>query len=425
MEITSAFRHANDDDCVLRSFSSAVSTRFSSPTRRRLNVVVPFPAIDLGRAQVERGECSGGPHFALKDLWASFDEWSAYGAEVPLVLDVEDAEVFQYYVPFLSGMQIFMATELGAASEAEAEAEAEVRLGAEGGARAGDAHGAEAKVRDASRESSETSAGERPLLHPTSPARPSSRAVSPPPDAEEALDPKHMASPPRDGGQGKGLLSSGARATKTGEVVPGRRLVFQFMEQASPYSRAPLSDTIATLAANEPDLLTLTSDELHPASWVCIAWYPIYRIPVGRSLRDLSACFLTYHSLSTAAGGLVSTRGRRAPSEDGSDGTVSTTETRSEEWIAAGGCPAPPPVSTFGEARMASRFNRQRGMDPTAHPMSIGLRAFGMSYYKMRGEMWQAAEVADWIGMMTEGAYKWLRKLKVIHPDFEFFSHHG
>ena len=35
-----------------------------------------------------------------------------------------------------------------------------------------------------------------------------------------------------------------------------------------------------------------------------------------------------------------------------------------------------------------------------------------MSYYKMRGEMWQAAEVADWIRMMTEGAYKWLRNLK-------------
>ena len=50
---------------------------------------------------------------------------------------------------------------------------------------------------------------------------------------------------------------------------------------------------------------------------------------------------------------------------------------------------------------------------------------YGLAYYKMRGEMWQAAEVADWISMMTEGAYKWLRKQKVVHPDFEFFSHHG
>ena len=43
-------------------------------------------------------------HFALADLWASFEEWSAYGVEVPLVLDEDDdgaegdGEVFQYYV---------------------------------------------------------------------------------------------------------------------------------------------------------------------------------------------------------------------------------------------------------------------------------------------------------------------------------------
>ena len=49
-------------------------------------------------------------HFALADLWASFEEWSAYGVEVPLVLDEDDdgaegdGEVFQYYVPFLSGI---------------------------------------------------------------------------------------------------------------------------------------------------------------------------------------------------------------------------------------------------------------------------------------------------------------------------------
>ena len=53
------------------------------------------------------------------------------------------------------------------------------------------------------------------------------------------------------------------------------------------------------------------------------------------------------------------------------------------------------------------------------------LRAFGLSYYKLRGEMWHAKEVADWLAMMTDGAFSWLKRLKVIHPDFEFFSHHG
>ena len=49
-------------------------------------------------------------HFALRDLWESYDECSAYGAEVPLTLDDEEDEVSQYYVPFLSGLQIFRAT---------------------------------------------------------------------------------------------------------------------------------------------------------------------------------------------------------------------------------------------------------------------------------------------------------------------------
>lgn len=46
------------------------------------------------------------PHFVLGDLWESFKEWSVYGAGVPLVLNDSDC-VVQYYVPYLSGIQIF------------------------------------------------------------------------------------------------------------------------------------------------------------------------------------------------------------------------------------------------------------------------------------------------------------------------------
>lgn len=31
--------------------------------------------------------------------------------------------------------------------------------------------------------------------------------------------------------------------------------------------------------------------------------YPIYRIPMGPTLKDFDACFLTYHSLSTPMAG--------------------------------------------------------------------------------------------------------------------------
>lgn len=46
------------------------------------------------------------PYFVLGDLWDSFKEWSAYGVGVPLILNDSDS-VVQYYVPYLSGIQIY------------------------------------------------------------------------------------------------------------------------------------------------------------------------------------------------------------------------------------------------------------------------------------------------------------------------------
>lgn len=46
------------------------------------------------------------PYFVLGDLWESFKEWSAYGAGVPLILNDSDS-VVQYYVPYLSGIQLY------------------------------------------------------------------------------------------------------------------------------------------------------------------------------------------------------------------------------------------------------------------------------------------------------------------------------
>lgn len=57
------------------------------------------------------GTCGGEfqPYFILGDLWESFREWSAYGAGVPLLLHDNDS-VVQYYVPYLSGIQIYADT---------------------------------------------------------------------------------------------------------------------------------------------------------------------------------------------------------------------------------------------------------------------------------------------------------------------------
>ena len=44
--------------------------------------------------------------FRLSDLWDCYDEWSAYGAGVPIRLSNGESLV-QYYVPYLSAIQIF------------------------------------------------------------------------------------------------------------------------------------------------------------------------------------------------------------------------------------------------------------------------------------------------------------------------------
>ena len=299
--------------------------------------------------------------FALSDLWSFFDEWSAYGVEVPLMLDDEEHEVFQYYVPFLSGIQIFKRTETNGEIEGTESSE---------------------KTKD------DASVGNESDKNPVTPPLPSGMAD----------------------------------ATRAGENVPGRELVFQYFEQASPYSRPPLTDTTEKLTAENPILNELKSCDLHPASWISMAWYPIYRIPVGQTLRDLSACFLTYHALSTQTGG-----GDGEEKEVTDEANTESAEKSKKQKTTSPhlrGCPPAPDASDAGEACLSSRSNRLWASDPDGRER-IPLRTFGLAYYKLRSELWRPAEVADWLKTMQGGARGWLRGQKVIHPDFEFFQTRG
>lgn len=47
------------------------------------------------------------PFYYLGDLWESLKEWSVYGAGVPLIIKETDS-VVQYYVPYLSGLQLYV-----------------------------------------------------------------------------------------------------------------------------------------------------------------------------------------------------------------------------------------------------------------------------------------------------------------------------
>ncbi|CAI0550205.1 unnamed protein product [Linum tenue] len=79
-------------------------------------------------------------------------------------------------------------------------------------------------------------------------------------------------------------------------------LLFEFFESEQPYNRKPLHLKILELSdsgtpnlqvyGDPKKLVSLTLNEIHPASWFSVAWYPICRIPEGK----LRASFLTYHS---------------------------------------------------------------------------------------------------------------------------------
>jgi hypothetical protein len=171
---------------------------------------------------------------------------------------------------------------------------------------------------------------------------------------------------------------------------------YEFFEKASPYSRAALRETIGTILDENEELRSLTSDDLAPNSWMSVAWYPIYRIPQGTMLHDVQGCFLTYHALYVG---------------ELRDGDIA--------------CPLPPKMSETQEELIEKRVSRAKetaGENAQVHV----LRPFGLSMYKMQGDVWAASEsVTEWMNALMDGAYTWLRARKTVHPDYEFFSHFG
>ncbi|ERN16816.1 hypothetical protein AMTR_s00057p00105740 [Amborella trichopoda] len=155
-------------------------------------------------------------------------------------------------------------------------------------------------------------------------------------------------------------------------------IVFEFFEQDPPYCREPLADKISDLACQFPDLLTLRSCDLLPASWISVAWYPIYRIPTGPTLQDLDACFLTYHSLSTPFKCLPGAQG--------------------QSWN--------------------SNIDR---------PLKLSLPSFGLASYKFKLSVWTPNGVCErqLASSLLQAADNWIRLLQVEHPDFRFFISHS
>ena len=111
-----------------------------------------------------------------------------------------------------------------------------------------------------------------------------------------------------------------------------------------------------------------------------VAWYPIYRIPTGPTLKDLDACFLTYHPLHT-------------------------------------------PVTGIGDSQVPTVVY-PNAMDGVPN---ISIPTFAMASYKLKGSIWMQNGLSESqvVNSLLQAADNWLRLLQVNHPDYQFFISHS
>ncbi|KAJ8629440.1 hypothetical protein MRB53_022763 [Persea americana] len=280
-------------------------------------------------------------YFTLRDLWDQYDEWSAYGAGAPVVLTSGET-VVQYYVPYLSAIQIYTSKSFTRFSGVLRE---ECNVGE--------------LESDSWSEDSESSNLSR--------------------------------SPSNNSSRGSDTASEDSSFDQEGALAMKDQLghlYFQYFENSSPYGRIPLMDKINELSRSYPGLMSFKSVDLSPASWMSVAWYPIYHIPSGKNVKDLSACFLTYHTLSLSFQGYLP--------EDKDKGICSTADGQSER-------------KCKGESS------------------SIPLPPFGLATYKMHGNLWINPETSDHdrIVSLLGAANSWLKQLGVQHPDSNYFNLHS
>lgn len=303
--------------------------------------------------------CKTMPSFSLSDLWMSFDEWSAYGVGVPLVLPCGET-VVQYYVPYLSAIQIYL--QAGSSFSVNKR-------------RQGD-ESDWSDVSDGRETSSDGGSDNETTLRSKSDQWDSSSCVS------------------------SERLCSDFASSEQGDHRPDP--VFEYFERGSPYNRAPLTRKINELAAGRPLLRTLNSNELLPSSWFSVAWYPIYRIPMGSTMNDLSTCFLTFHTLWTPPwlqGQFEPNEGLSSLYEHSIDISLLELEQQSskdqERWL---------------RSHLAWKLKQRSTLE---------LPAFGLASYKLSGPFGDKQQLAS----LVTAADDWLRQLRIQHhPDFDFFA---
>ena len=199
------------------------------------------------------------------------------------------------------------------------------------------------------------------------------------------------------------LFAAAPPAAASGDAsVP--RLVFEYFERAPPFARKPLSDALADLAgggSGGAELGTLSSADLHARSFVSVCWQPISRIPLGRAFRELTASFVTYHSLAPGAAWRPHLPRVRRP------------------WLTsgrlAGGANLPPSCSPTVRQALAERLAEQGTGTATLLP------AFGLLGLKMNADQWLEGGDPRLRTELDTACAQWMAPLAGRHSDYEFY----
>ncbi|XP_062083334.1 uncharacterized protein LOC133789514 isoform X1 [Humulus lupulus] len=307
----------------LPSSSSSSSSRdaASSNLDRIIESVTPYVKAQTFPEARMRGWSPEEAFYYLEDLWEAFREWSVYGVGVPLLLNGCDL-VKQYYVPYLSGIQLYVNPQ---------------------------------RLSDVGSGNWEAERWTNGVVVNRGQSRHNLMNLNAQMLYGLSLRDSHPFSP-----------SSNS---------PGKP-IYEYLETEPPYVRKPLYDQILNLASKFPGLNVYRSCDILPASWFSVAWYPIYRIPVGPTLQSLEASFLTFHHLS------MHSPGKNQPGSH----------------VAA--------CARKGDA------------------LKISLPIFGLASYKLKDSILLPGESEErkQARALLLDAKNWLQCLDVKLPDLEFFQ---
>ncbi|KAK8665464.1 hypothetical protein V6N13_005631 [Hibiscus sabdariffa] len=286
-----------------------------------LKCTTPTLKILQKRIKTCTGEAKGvNGGFRLSELWQCFTEWSAYGVGVPILLN-NGGRVIQYYSPSLSALQLYTIKPISSST----------------------ASGHQIGDNFSYLQTFET----RNLRHQA----------------------KHKSS---DLGSNATTRNNDDSCNIPMTTDQCGYLCYQYNETTSPYDRVPLREKINELSKQYSGLVDLHSKDLSPYSWMAIAWYPVYQVPGATNVKELSACFLTYHPLSSLSLGSKKVEDKRS--------SMATVE-------------------------------------------EICIPPFAMATYKMFGKLWENPETSDsdFVLCQRKAASYWLKQLQFHHHDFNFF----